>query len=73
MSKRLAKELKEFVEEPKDWCRATAVQDKLFLWHAEILGPVGFLFILVLIEANLIFCTRKNAFSGQYSIRERHF
>jgi len=41
MSKRLAKELKEFVDEPKDWCRATCVQDKLFLWHAEVLGPDG--------------------------------
>jgi len=40
MAKRLAKEIKEFQEEPKDWCRATVVGDNLFQWTAEILAPV---------------------------------
>lgn len=40
MAKRLAKEIKEFQEEPKDWCKATVVGDNLFQWNAEILAPV---------------------------------
>jgi len=40
MSKRLQKELKEFIDEPKDWCKAElATEDNLFLWRAEIVGP----------------------------------
>jgi ubiquitin-protein ligase len=42
MSKRLQKELKEFMDEPKDWCKAElANEDNLFLWRAEIIGPVS--------------------------------
>lgn len=41
MSKRLQKELKEFMDEPKDWGKAELVNDEnMFLWRAEITGPV---------------------------------
>jgi len=40
MSKRLQKELKEFMDEPKDWCKAElSTEDNLFQWKAEITGP----------------------------------
>ena len=43
MSKRLQKELKEFMDEPKDWVKVElANEDNLFLWRAEITGPVSF-------------------------------
>ncbi len=42
MSKRLQKELKEFMDEPKDWAKAElANEENLFLWRAEITGPVS--------------------------------
>jgi ubiquitin-protein ligase len=41
-TKRLQKELKEFLDEPKDWCKAElANEDNLFLWKADIIGPVS--------------------------------
>eukprot|EP01118_Nematostelium_gracile_P011709 TRINITY_DN419_c0_g1_i2.p1 TRINITY_DN419_c0_g1~~TRINITY_DN419_c0_g1_i2.p1 ORF type:complete len:150 (+),score=34.25 TRINITY_DN419_c0_g1_i2:67-516(+) len=40
MSKRLQKELKEFMDEPKDWGKAELANDEnMFLWKAEITGP----------------------------------
>jgi len=40
MSKRLQKELKEFMDAPSNWCKAELVnEDNLFLWRAEIIGP----------------------------------
>eukprot|EP01115_Flamella_aegyptia_P011472 TRINITY_DN53827_c0_g1_i1.p1 TRINITY_DN53827_c0_g1~~TRINITY_DN53827_c0_g1_i1.p1 ORF type:complete len:210 (+),score=39.46 TRINITY_DN53827_c0_g1_i1:35-664(+) len=42
MTKRLQKELKEFIDEPKDWCKAElASDDNLYLWRAEVYGPDG--------------------------------
>jgi ubiquitin-protein ligase len=41
MAKRLQKELKEFADEPKDWCKAELSSDEnLYLWKAEVYGPV---------------------------------
>eukprot|EP01114_Cavostelium_apophysatum_P014504 TRINITY_DN3783_c0_g1_i1.p1 TRINITY_DN3783_c0_g1~~TRINITY_DN3783_c0_g1_i1.p1 ORF type:complete len:151 (+),score=43.52 TRINITY_DN3783_c0_g1_i1:110-562(+) len=40
MSKRLQKELKEFMDEPKPWCKAElAKDDNLFAWKADLIGP----------------------------------
>ena len=42
MAKRLQKELKEFADEPKDWCKAELASDEnLYLWKAEVYGPVS--------------------------------
>ena len=46
MAKRLQKELKEFRDEPKNWCKVEILKDdNLFLWRAEIVGPVFILTI----------------------------
>jgi len=40
MSKRLQKEMKEFMDEPKDWCKIELSTDEnLFQWRAQITGP----------------------------------
>jgi len=40
MTKRLQKELKEFIDEPKELCKAElAKDDSLYEWRAEIIGP----------------------------------
>lgn len=42
MTKRLQKELKEFMDDPKPWCKAELAKDEnLFLWRAEVIGPVS--------------------------------
>ncbi len=41
MTKRLQKELQEFMTNPQDWCTVSlASDDNMFLWRAEIIGPV---------------------------------
>jgi len=40
MSKRLQKELKEFIDQPNNWSKVDlANEDNLFLWKAELSGP----------------------------------
>jgi len=40
MSKRLQKELKEFMDSPTGWCKVELANgDNLFLWRAELTGP----------------------------------
>lgn len=49
MSKRLQKELKEFMDEPKDWVKVElANEDNLFVWRAEVTGPVSIPLMLLL-------------------------
>jgi len=40
MTKRLQKELQEFISNPQDWCSVSlANDDNMFLWKGEIIGP----------------------------------
>jgi ubiquitin-protein ligase len=42
MSRRLQKELKEFADEPKNWCKVElSNEENMYLWKAEVIGPVG--------------------------------
>jgi hypothetical protein len=78
MAKRLQKELMEFQAEPKDWCRAElAKEDNLFVWKAEITGPVillvSFFFSFLSLFSPFLLLAHLLAPAGKISIREGHF